>query len=403
MFSQNKKPDAIQSSLDNQIPSDGNQNQLKSLNLLHPQTSRQQGQTEDTLGSQLDNQSAMQHVANKVVDRATEGMNDHFINANFMSDDDMVNSELAGVYQRLGIIVAAKVSPNSLESHVPIASADDISTNHKKTIKCHNKKGQFLMNTLDKHTSKSFDMELEETISLFLKMGNTAVNQVAKAIHALIDADEVLAKEVIKADHDINQMEIDLDELILLLVAKRQPAAVDLRLIMAISKGVVDLERIGDEAVKIAQMAVQVVEEGSSPRGYSEVQHLSNQVRLMTHNAMEAFSHQDVDQAFDVMRNDGVINEEYQSATRSLMTYIMEDSRHVSKVINIMWVLRALERIGDHARNIAELVIYSSSGTDVRHTDFSQVEKTIQEVTEQRAARQALTDSQISESNIDNK
>ncbi|WP_230655830.1 phosphate signaling complex protein PhoU [Psychrobacter sp. I-STPA10] len=259
------------------------------------------------------------------------------------------------------------------------------------------------MNTLDKHTSKSFDMELEETISLFLKMGNTAVNQVAKAIHALIDADEVLAKEVIKADHDINQMEIDLDELILLLVAKRQPAAVDLRLIMAISKGVVDLERIGDEAVKIAQMAVQVVEEGSSPRGYSEVQHLSNQVRLMTHNAMEAFSHQDVDQAFDVMRNDGVINEEYQSATRSLMTYIMEDSRHVSKVINIMWVLRALERIGDHARNIAELVIYSSSGTDVRHTDFSQVEKTIQEVTEQRAARQALTDSQISESNIDNK
>lgn len=257
------------------------------------------------------------------------------------------------------------------------------------------------MSTLDKHTSKSFDIELDETISLFLKMGNTAVAQVAKAIHALTDADEVLAKEVINADHDINQMEINLDELILLLVAKRQPTAIDLRLIMAMSKGVVDLERIGDEAVKIAQMAVQVVEEGNSPRGYSEVQHLSNQVRLMTHNALEAFAHQDVEQAFDVMRNDSVINEEYQSATRSLMTYIMEDSRHVSKVINILWVLRALERIGDHARNIAELIIYSSSGTDVRHTDFKKVEQAIQEVTEQRAARQALNDSQASASKDD--
>ncbi|WP_413680424.1 phosphate signaling complex protein PhoU [Psychrobacter sp. I-STPA6b] len=245
------------------------------------------------------------------------------------------------------------------------------------------------MNTLDKHTSKSFDIELKEATTLFLEMGESVAKQVAKAIHSLTDANNAQAQEVINADHDINQMEITLDERILLMVAKRQPAANDLRLIMAMSKGVVDLERIGDEAVKIAQMAQQVVSEGSSPRGYSEVQHLSNQVRLMIHSALEAFAHLDAEQAFEVMRNDTVINQEYQSAIRALMTYIMEDPRHVSKVLNIIWVLRALERIGDHARNIAELVIYSKSGKDVRHTNFEQVEKAVQEVHDQQLARQA--------------
>lgn len=245
------------------------------------------------------------------------------------------------------------------------------------------------MNIQDKHTSKSFDQDLEETSGLFLSMGDAVAKQVAKAIHALTDADEILAQEVIGTDHDINNMELELDERILLLVAKRQPAANDLRLVMAISKGVVDLERIGDEAAKIAQMASQITIQSNtnSPRGYAEVQHLSNQVRLMVHNALEAFATLNAEQAFDVMRNDGVINREYQSAVRSLMTYIMEDSRHVSNVINIMGVLRALERIGDHARNIAELVIYSVSGKDVRHTDFAQVEKAVQEANENRAAR----------------
>lgn len=243
----------------------------------------------------------------------------------------------------------------------------------------------------DKHISKSFDQDLEEATRLFLSMGDSVATQVAKAIHALTDADELLAQEVINTDHDVNNMEVELDEHILLLVAKRQPTASDLRLVMAISKGVVDLERIGDEAVKIAQMASQITSEGSIPRGYgyAEVQHLGNQVRLMVHNALDAFTHLNAEQAFEVMRNDSVINCEYQSAIRALMTYIMEDSRHVSKVINIMWVLRALERIGDHARNLAELVIYSISGKDVRHTDFAQVEKAVQEANDQMVARGA--------------
>lgn len=260
------------------------------------------------------------------------------------------------------------------------------------------------MNIQDKHISKSFDQDLAETSGLFLTMGEAVANQIAKAIHSLTDADELLAKEVIASDHDINQMELELDERILLLVAKRQPAANDLRLVMAISKGVVDLERIGDEAAKIAQMASQITIQSNtnSPRGYAEVQHLSNQVRLMVHNALEAFATLNAEQAFDVMRNDGVINREYQSATRSLMTYIMEDSRHVSNVINIMGVLRALERIGDHARNVAELVIYSISGTDVRHTDFAQVEKAVQEANENLVAREVKQPHNQAYTGIDN-
>ena len=245
----------------------------------------------------------------------------------------------------------------------------------------------------EKHISKSFDQDLDEAIRLFLHMGDSAANQVAKAIHALTDRNQTLAQEVIDMDFDINRMEVDLDEHILLLVAKRQPAASDLRLVMAISKGVVDLERIGDEAVKIAQMAIKIIAQGKTEYGYAEVQHLSNQVRLMVHNALEAFSQSNAEQAFEVMRNDKLVNDEYQSAIRALMTYIMEDSRYVSKVMNIMWVLRALERIGDHAQNVAELVINYISGQDVRHSDYAEVEKAVQEANDRMAARQANTTS----------
>ncbi len=230
-----------------------------------------------------------------------------------------------------------------------------------------------------KHLSKSFDNDLNEVVELFIQMGHLAAEQVAIATRALISADEPTAKKVIADDHIVNQLEIKIDELIILLVAKRQPAANDLRLIMALSKGIVDFERVGDEAEKIARMACRLIEDGASPRGYLEVQHLSNQVRLMLLDALDAFSRMDSQQAFSVLQNDESVNEEYHSATRSLMTYVMEDSRHVSKVINILWVLRALERVGDHAKNIAELVIFCTSGKDVRHTDFLRVEQIVQQ------------------------
>lgn len=257
----------------------------------------------------------------------------------------------------------------------------------------------------DKHTSKSFDQDLDEAIRLFLYMGDSAASQLTKAIHALIGKDAVLAQEVIDMDFDINRMEIELDEHILLLVAKRQPTASDLRLVMAISKGVVDLERIGDEAVKMAQMALKIIAQSHTPYGYAEVQHLGNHVRLMLHNALDAFSQSNAEQAFEVIRNDDVVNAEYQSALRALMTYIMEDSRHVTKVINVMWVLRALERIGDHAQNIAELVINYMSGHDVRHSDYTLVEKAVQEANDRMASHypQVTISQEDSTRTMDNK
>ncbi len=239
----------------------------------------------------------------------------------------------------------------------------------------------------EKHSSKSYDNDLRECIDLFMTMGQMSAEQVTLATHALIDSNVELAKTVIEEDTKINQMEIKIDEMVVLLVAKRQPTANDLRLIIALSKGVVDLERIGDEASKIARMACKLHKEGVSPRGYSEVQNLSNQVRVMLLEALDAFLRMDPEQAFSVLQSDEMVNEEYQSASRSLMTYVMEDSRHVSKVINILWVLRALERVGDHARNIAELVIYCTSGKDVRHTDFVTVEQAVQEASNLIASR----------------
>lgn len=237
------------------------------------------------------------------------------------------------------------------------------------------------MQLTQKHLSKSFDNDLHDVIELFMQMGRLSAEHVVTATRALLTADTLSAKQVIADDDLVNQLEIKIDEHIILLVAKRQPAANDLRLVMALSKGIVDFERIGDEAKKIARMACQLSEEGASPKGYSEVQHLSNQVQLMLLDAIEAFSRMNAQQALSVLQSDSAVNEEYQSAIRTLMTYIMEDSRHVSKVINILWVLRALERVGDHAKNIAELVIFCSSGKDIRHTDFLQVEQVVQRAT----------------------
>ena len=235
------------------------------------------------------------------------------------------------------------------------------------------------MQMTQKHLSKSFDNDLHDVIKLFMEMGHLSAEHVMMATRALLTADTIIAKKIIADDSLINQLEIKIDEHIILLVAKRQPTANDLRLVMALSKGIVDFERIGDEAKKIARMACQLIADNASPKGYSEVQHLSNQVQLMVLDAIEAFSQMDAQQAFSVLQSDSAVNDEYQSATRALMTYIMEDSRHVSKVINILWVLRALERVGDHAKNIAELVIFCSSGKDIRHADFLQIEQVVQQ------------------------
>jgi phosphate transport system protein len=206
-------------------------------------------------------------------------------------------------------------------------------------------------------------------------MGGMVEKQVVDAIQSLLDADSNLAEKVQAADKQINQMERQIDEELVRILARRQPAASDLRFIIAIGKSITDLERIGDEAAKVARYALALTEEGESPRGYAESRHIGNQVRVMVHDALDAFARFDAELAFRVMQDDNVIDAEYKTALRALMTYMMEDPRSISRVLNVMWVLRSLERIGDHARNISEQLIFLVKGSDVRHTSYDEVER----------------------------
>jgi phosphate transport system protein len=227
------------------------------------------------------------------------------------------------------------------------------------------------------HISSQFNENLQDVNTQFMSMGGLVEQQVTNAIHALLETNAALALKVQFEDQTVNRFETQIDEALTLILARRQPAASDLRMVIAISKANTDLERMGDEASKIARIAQALAEEGESPRGYTETRHIGNQVRLMIHDALDAFARLDADQALRVMQADADIDREYQSATRTLMTYMMEDPRHISRVINVLWVLRSLERIGDHARNIAEQVIYMVKGLDVRHTSFETIEKKI--------------------------
>ena len=214
--------------------------------------------------------------------------------------------------------------------------------------------------------------------SNLLAMGGLVEKQVNDAVTALIDANAELATEVRATDTEINQMEVSIDEECIRILALRQPAASDLRLIIGISKSVIDLERIGDEATKIAKRALQLSEEGVAPRGYVEIRHIGDQVRNMVREALDAFARFDVEQALAVSKYDKTIDREYKSALRELVTYMMEDPRSISRVLNVIWVLRSLERIGDHARNIAELVIYLVRGTDVKHIGLARMQEEVQ-------------------------
>jgi phosphate transport system protein len=227
------------------------------------------------------------------------------------------------------------------------------------------------------HISRQFNDDLGKVHAQFLAMGGLVESQVADAMHALLDTDPVLADKVRAMDSKVNDMESEIDSNLVQILARRQPAASDLRMVIAISKANTDLERIGDEAAKIARLAKTASEEGESPRGYTETRHIGNQVRLMIREALDSFARLDVEKALQVLQADAEVDREYQTATRTLMTYMMEDPRYISRMINVLWVLRSLERIGDHARNLAEQVIYMVKGADVRHTSFDEVEKQV--------------------------
>ena len=219
--------------------------------------------------------------------------------------------------------------------------------------------------SLTHHISQQFNAELEDVRSHLLAMGGLVEKQVNDAVNALIDADSGLAQQVREIDDQINQMERNIDEEWVRILARRQPAASDLR-------------RIGDEASKVARRAIQLCEEGESPRGYVEVRHIGSQVQKMVQEALDAFARFDADLALSVAQYDKTVDREYKTALRELVTYMMEDPRAISRVLNIIWALRSLERIGDHARNIAELVIYLVRGTDVRHIGLTRMKEEVE-------------------------
>ncbi|WP_339843173.1 phosphate signaling complex protein PhoU [uncultured Halopseudomonas sp.] len=227
------------------------------------------------------------------------------------------------------------------------------------------------------HISNKFNDELMDLKTEFLKMGGMVESQVEQAIQALINSDGQLAETVRAGDKKVDRMEMDIDEEATLIIARRQPAARDLRLVISVIKMVADLERVGDEAKKIAKFAIKLSEEGQAPRGYLEVRHIGDHVLSMLRDALDAFARLDSVQALRIMKEDKRVDQEYQAATRTLLTFMMEDTRNISRCMSVMWILRALERVGDHACNIAENVIFMVKGEDVRHTPVEEAEKVV--------------------------
>lgn len=231
---------------------------------------------------------------------------------------------------------------------------------------------------LNQHISNQFNADLEHLRTHFLEMGGLVEAQVADAVRAIETADGELAEKVMQTESIIDQREVDLDRECTLILARRQPAASDLRLVLMVTKATRDLERMGDEANKIAKMAIALNDDGISPRGYVELRHIASGVLKLVNLVLDAFARFDVESAMTVVRDDKLIDQEYRSALRELITYMMEDPRSISRVMNVLWALRALERIGDHARNIAEHVIYLVHGMDVRHLPISELEEQIE-------------------------
>ena len=226
------------------------------------------------------------------------------------------------------------------------------------------------------HISKQFEADLDTTRTRVLQMGGLVEAQILAAIQAFATGDAALIAQVIENDARVNGYEVAIDGAINHIVVKRQPAASDLRLIMAISKIVTDIERIGDEAEKIARMARAIHEHGGHhAQRFPGVRHAAQIAVRMLREGLDAFARLDAVAAAEVLKEDSAIDQEFTSVLRQLITYMMEDPRTITPALEIVWVAKAVERIGDHAKNLAEQVIYIVKGTDVRHTAFADVER----------------------------
>jgi phosphate transport system protein len=231
--------------------------------------------------------------------------------------------------------------------------------------------------SLDSHISRSFNEELEEVRHKALVMGGLVEKQVTDGLTALLKLDSKLGEVVAGADFEINAMEVAIDEQCTQILARRQPAATDLRLIISIIKTITDLERIGDEAEKLGRYAITLENKKIIPSYFVTLRHLGEHVKIMLHNALDAFAHNDVEEALTTIASDEQINYEFEAISRQLITQMMEDPRDIKDAMQISWCARALERIGDHSKNICEYVVYLVKGKDVRHTSFEKLKHSV--------------------------
>jgi phosphate transport system protein len=231
---------------------------------------------------------------------------------------------------------------------------------------------------LGPHISRRFNEDLEGVRNRVLQMGGFVEQQLTQAVAALIEGDSRLGEEVARGDHKVNAMEVTIDEECSRILATRAPAASDLRLIVAIIKTITDLERVGDEAEKIAYIASRLATMERPADRYREIKHLGRLAQQMVHDGLDAFARLDADAALRICREDRVLDDEFESIQRQCITFMMEDPRTIRRALDVVWVARALERIGDHAKNICEYVVYMVHGKDIRHTSLDDVEKELQ-------------------------
>lgn len=229
----------------------------------------------------------------------------------------------------------------------------------------------------DKHLSTQFDSELSGISTRVLEMGGLVESQVAQAVYALSNFSGEIAGQVLKLEERVNAMEIEIDRDLSSIIARRQPTARDLRLLIAVSKTIGNLERIGDEAARIARTVQRLLSAGMSSRLRLPVGDLSFEAELATkqlRKALDAFARLDTGAALEVLKHDDQIDQEFDGLMRKLITYMMEDPRTISSAIDLVFVAKAIERVGDHAKNLAEVIIYIVKGTDVRHNPVEAVE-----------------------------
>ncbi|HEY8906121.1 MAG TPA: phosphate signaling complex protein PhoU [Rhodoferax sp.] len=230
----------------------------------------------------------------------------------------------------------------------------------------------------EKHLSSQFDSELSAVSARFMELGGLVESQIRQAIYALSQFSVEVATQVTQTENKVNAMEVEIDREISSIIGRRQPTARDLRLLMAISKATANLERVGDEAEKIARMVLSIIENGA-PRSLPsmELRVASDMASGLLRKALDAFARLDTATALSILKEDDLIDKEFDGFVRKLVTYMMEDPRTISPSLDLLFLAKAIERIGDHAKNIAELIIYIVKGADVRHTSIDQIETVV--------------------------